>query len=84
MWLWLDRTAMDYTNWGLGETYGSRYGAIGARDGKWAAATERRRGYICKIPKGETIITMLPSSITDQSSTTESSTTEPCVILTVI
>ena len=70
MWLWLDRTAMDYTNWGLGETSGNRYGAIRAGDGKWAAAMDYRRGYICKIPKGETIITMLPCSITDQSSTT--------------
>ena len=68
---------MDYTNWGLGDTSGSRYGAITARDGKWVAATERRRGYICKIPKGETIITMMLSFIADQSSTTE-----PCVIIT--
>ncbi|KAM8728032.1 macrophage mannose receptor 1-like isoform 2-T2 [Acanthopagrus schlegelii] len=51
MWLWLDRTAMDYANWGLGETFRNRYGAIRAGDGKWATAMDYRRGYICKIPK---------------------------------
>ncbi|XP_020490895.2 macrophage mannose receptor 1-like [Labrus bergylta] len=50
-WLWLDKTVMDYTNWGPDEPEND-YGEIGASDGAWR--TGRRwhdRGYICETPK---------------------------------
>uniref|UniRef100_A0A3Q3MEK2 Mannose receptor, C type 1b n=1 Tax=Labrus bergylta TaxID=56723 RepID=A0A3Q3MEK2_9LABR len=54
-WLWLDKTVMDYTNWGPDEPEND-YGEIGASDGAWR--TGRRwhdRGYICETPKGSDI-----------------------------
>ncbi|XP_073347649.1 macrophage mannose receptor 1-like [Pagrus major] len=51
MWLWLDKTAMDYSNWDSRYPSGGRYGAIRARDGKWTASMGGHKGYICKIPK---------------------------------
>ncbi|XP_044077016.1 macrophage mannose receptor 1-like [Siniperca chuatsi] len=52
MWLWLDKTAMDYTNWGDGEPDSNTYGAIRAANGKWSTARPwYDRGYICKTSK---------------------------------
>uniref|UniRef100_UPI003AB09028 macrophage mannose receptor 1-like n=1 Tax=Centroberyx gerrardi TaxID=166262 RepID=UPI003AB09028 len=54
-WLWLDKTVMDYTNWGPDEPDDDSYGQI-LLDGTWR--TGRRwhdRAYICKTLKGETI-----------------------------
>lgn len=50
-WVWLDKTVMDYTNWGEEEPR-SDYGEVRASDGTWS--TGRRwhdRGYICETPK---------------------------------
>ncbi len=59
MWLWLDKSVMDYTNWAEGQPYSNNYGVIGARDGKWSAGSKwNDRPYICKTAKGETIILM--------------------------
>lgn len=57
MWLWLDRAALDYTNWGDYQPDDGSYGAIRASDGKWRTGNRwYDRSYICKTPKGETII----------------------------
>ncbi|XP_041658949.1 macrophage mannose receptor 1-like [Cheilinus undulatus] len=50
-WLWLDRRALDYTNWDHGEPYDRRYAALKISDGKWMSAMGQRRGFICKTPK---------------------------------
>uniref|UniRef100_UPI0037E78EBA macrophage mannose receptor 1-like n=1 Tax=Semicossyphus pulcher TaxID=241346 RepID=UPI0037E78EBA len=51
-WLWLDKSAMDYTNWNVGEPYDSRYGLIRSSDGKWKSeSSSYSRPYICKAPK---------------------------------
>ncbi|KAM6989317.1 LOW QUALITY PROTEIN: macrophage mannose receptor 1-like [Tautogolabrus adspersus] len=51
-WLWLDKAAMDYTNWDSGDSNDRSYGAIRVSDGKWIAAwSNRGRGFICKTPK---------------------------------
>ncbi|XP_042353142.1 macrophage mannose receptor 1-like isoform X2 [Plectropomus leopardus] len=50
-WKWLDKTVMDYTNWGIDEP-DDDYGEIGTSDGAWR--TGRRwhdRAYICETPK---------------------------------
>ncbi|KAF3698790.1 Macrophage mannose receptor 1 [Channa argus] len=50
-WKWLDKTVMEYTNWGPEEPEYD-YGEIGTSDGFWR--TGRRwhdRAYICKTPK---------------------------------
>ncbi|KAM3850433.1 macrophage mannose receptor 1-like [Diretmus argenteus] len=51
-WLWLDKTVMDYTNWGEDEPDSDTYGQIVSSDGTWR--TGRRwhdRAYICKTHK---------------------------------
>lgn len=58
MFRWLDKTAMDYTNWGGRSPYENSFGIIQTEDGIWR--TDNRwynRPYICKTPKGETNIT---------------------------
>ncbi|XP_047445681.1 macrophage mannose receptor 1-like isoform X2 [Mugil cephalus] len=50
-WLWLDKTVMDYTNWGVDEP-DSDYGSIRTSDGFWNSGRRwHDRGYICKTPK---------------------------------
>uniref|UniRef100_A0A8C3ALH3 Mannose receptor, C type 1b n=1 Tax=Cyclopterus lumpus TaxID=8103 RepID=A0A8C3ALH3_CYCLU len=52
IWLWLDKTAMDYTNWREFEQSASSYGSMTASDGKWTTGQRwYDRGYICKAPK---------------------------------
>ncbi|XP_068427308.1 macrophage mannose receptor 1-like [Clinocottus analis] len=52
IWKWLDRTAMDYTNWREPEQNPSSYGLINTADGKWTTGTGwYNRGYICKSSK---------------------------------
>lgn len=50
-WQWLDKTVVDFTNWGEEEPR-SDYGEVRSSDGKWS--TGRRwhdRAYICETPK---------------------------------
>ncbi|XP_038573591.1 macrophage mannose receptor 1-like [Micropterus salmoides] len=52
MWMWLDKTAMDYTNWGEGQYSSNSYGAIQIADGRWTTFRSRYdRPYICKTSK---------------------------------
>ncbi|XP_070774848.1 macrophage mannose receptor 1-like [Enoplosus armatus] len=52
MWLWLDKTAMDYNNWIVGQPNHNSYGSIRTTDGRWTTADRwYDRGYICKTPK---------------------------------
>uniref|UniRef100_A0A7N9AS74 Mannose receptor, C type 1b n=1 Tax=Mastacembelus armatus TaxID=205130 RepID=A0A7N9AS74_9TELE len=56
-WQWLDKTVMDYTNWDLDQPDRRDYGMIKVSDGKWKTGNKwNDRPYICKTPKGETII----------------------------
>ncbi|XP_042352881.1 macrophage mannose receptor 1-like isoform X2 [Plectropomus leopardus] len=53
-WQWLDKTAMDYTNWREGEPEGNNHDhvLIQVKDGTWTAAPQRyNRAYICKAAK---------------------------------
>uniref|UniRef100_A0A3Q2VRL7 Mannose receptor, C type 1b n=1 Tax=Haplochromis burtoni TaxID=8153 RepID=A0A3Q2VRL7_HAPBU len=55
-WLWVDRTAMGYTNWAEGQpfnmSFGSRTGEISTSDGTWKdIEIWDYRPYICKTPK---------------------------------
>ncbi|XP_039873788.1 macrophage mannose receptor 1-like isoform X1 [Simochromis diagramma] len=55
-WLWVDRTAMGYTNWAEGQpfnmSFGSRTGEISTSDGTWKdIGIWDYRPYICKTPK---------------------------------
>ncbi|XP_067462383.1 macrophage mannose receptor 1-like [Thunnus thynnus] len=51
-WLWLDKTIMDYTNWGEGEPGDQSYGRISTSDGTWKQSSSRfPKPYICKTPK---------------------------------
>ncbi|XP_069548054.1 macrophage mannose receptor 1-like [Brachyistius frenatus] len=51
-WLWLDKTVMDYTNWGEGEHDDDSFGAISTSNGIWKSDNkEYYRPYICKTPK---------------------------------
>uniref|UniRef100_A0A3B4GEA7 Macrophage mannose receptor 1-like n=1 Tax=Pundamilia nyererei TaxID=303518 RepID=A0A3B4GEA7_9CICH len=59
-WLWVDRTAMGYTNWAEGQpfnmSFGSRTGEISTSDGTWKdIEIWDYRPYICKTPKGKVI-----------------------------
>uniref|UniRef100_A0AAX7UUH1 Mannose receptor, C type 1b n=1 Tax=Astatotilapia calliptera TaxID=8154 RepID=A0AAX7UUH1_ASTCA len=59
-WLWVDRTAMGYTNWAEGQpfnmSFGSRTGEISTSDGTWKdIEIWNYRPYICKTPKGKVI-----------------------------
>ncbi|KAM6919049.1 macrophage mannose receptor 1-like [Xenentodon cancila] len=55
-WLWLDKTVLDYTNWG-GDTFErvySNYGGI-TTDGTWTTGSQwHDRPYICKTAKADT------------------------------
>uniref|UniRef100_A0A8C6TG71 Mannose receptor, C type 1b n=1 Tax=Neogobius melanostomus TaxID=47308 RepID=A0A8C6TG71_9GOBI len=52
-WQWLDKTLMDYTNWGEEEPR-SDYGEVRSSDGTWSTGRKwHDRAYICKTPKGE-------------------------------
>ncbi|XP_035764282.1 secretory phospholipase A2 receptor-like, partial [Neolamprologus brichardi] len=55
-WLWVDRTAMGYTNWAEGQpfnmSFGLRTGEISTSDGTWKdIEIWDYRPYICKTPK---------------------------------
>ncbi|XP_076004152.1 macrophage mannose receptor 1b isoform X2 [Genypterus blacodes] len=51
-WKWLDKTIMDYTNWGGDESDDDSYGAIASLDGKWRTGGRwHDKAYICKTPK---------------------------------
>ncbi|XP_028988342.1 macrophage mannose receptor 1 [Betta splendens] len=50
-WSWLDKTVMDYTNWGSDEPH-SDYGEIATIDGLWKSGRRwHDRAYICETPK---------------------------------
>ncbi|KAM8849997.1 macrophage mannose receptor 1-like isoform 2-T2 [Spinachia spinachia] len=52
IWRWLDKAAMDYTNWRNGDDMTKVYGAIRASDGGWTTGSGfHDRGYICKTLK---------------------------------
>ncbi|XP_035526281.1 macrophage mannose receptor 1-like [Morone saxatilis] len=51
-WLWVDRTVMDYTNWGEGQPNKHIHAVISTLNGTWKGDHERnKRAYICKTPK---------------------------------
>ncbi|XP_070700688.1 macrophage mannose receptor 1-like [Pempheris klunzingeri] len=52
IWLWLDKTPVDYSNWGEYQPDDSSYGVIRSSDGKWRTGNRwYDRGYICKVTK---------------------------------
>ncbi|TNN55461.1 Macrophage mannose receptor 1 [Liparis tanakae] len=52
VWKWLDKSAMDYTNWRPLDQSSSTYGSMTATDGTWVTGHRwYDRGYICKSPK---------------------------------
>ncbi|XP_041804377.1 macrophage mannose receptor 1-like [Chelmon rostratus] len=52
MWQWLDKTVMDYTNWGGSQSSDNSYGSIRSMDGQWSTGSRwYDRAYICKTPK---------------------------------
>lgn len=52
-WKWLDKTVLDYTNWGEDEPE-AYYGEIDSSDGSWKSGQRwHDRAYICKTPKGK-------------------------------
>ncbi|XP_056277834.1 macrophage mannose receptor 1-like [Pseudoliparis swirei] len=52
VWQWLDKTAMDYTNWRSLDQSSSSYGSMTATDGTWVTGHRwYDRGYICKTSK---------------------------------
>lgn len=52
-WAWLDKTVLDYINWGEDEP-DSDFGAITTKDGTWSSGRRwHDRAYICKTPKGK-------------------------------
>lgn len=51
---WLDRTPVDYTNWGRGYPIGNGVGAIKVEDGLWTTEyLHLNKAYICKTPKSK-------------------------------
>lgn len=51
-WQWLDKTVLDYTNWGANEP-DADYGEMVSSDGTWRSGKRwHDRAYICKTPKG--------------------------------
>ncbi|KAF3698791.1 Macrophage mannose receptor 1 [Channa argus] len=51
-WMWLDKTIMDYINWGEGQPDDRGFGSVVTADGTWKTSTESyRKPYICKTPK---------------------------------
>uniref|UniRef100_A0AAX7T5A0 Mannose receptor, C type 1b n=1 Tax=Astatotilapia calliptera TaxID=8154 RepID=A0AAX7T5A0_ASTCA len=55
LWKWLDKTAIDFINWGPNEPGGfGTYGAIASLDGSWTTGrVYSSKGFICKAPKGK-------------------------------
>ena len=53
MLLWLDKTVMDYTNWGYRSSQNMDFGAIQTEDGKWSLDKWDVKPYICKTQKGK-------------------------------
>lgn len=52
MWLWLDKTAMDYTNWREMDSTSGSYGAVLVKAGVWMTGQRwHEKGYICKTAK---------------------------------
>ncbi|XP_042352883.1 macrophage mannose receptor 1-like [Plectropomus leopardus] len=52
MWQWLDRTVMDFSNWGPYQPDSGTFGAIRISDGTWITGHKwYDRPYICKAPK---------------------------------
>uniref|UniRef100_H2T6P4 Mannose receptor, C type 1b n=1 Tax=Takifugu rubripes TaxID=31033 RepID=H2T6P4_TAKRU len=50
-WQWLDKTVLDYTNWGANEP-DADYGEMVSSDGTWRSGKRwHDRAYICKTPK---------------------------------
>uniref|UniRef100_A0A3B3BT12 Macrophage mannose receptor 1-like n=2 Tax=Oryzias melastigma TaxID=30732 RepID=A0A3B3BT12_ORYME len=51
-WKWVDRTVIDYANWGYRQPGSSPYGEIDTSDGIWKTGYSwNRRPYICKTRK---------------------------------
>ncbi|XP_076601189.1 macrophage mannose receptor 1-like [Chaetodon auriga] len=51
-WFWLDKTVMDYTNWGEAEPNYGNHGGISTSNGTWRTSKHHyNRPYICKTPK---------------------------------
>ncbi|XP_028283775.1 macrophage mannose receptor 1-like [Parambassis ranga] len=51
-WLWLDKTVMDYTNWGESQPGVSKHGGIVTSDGTWKTTNPQYgKPYICKTLK---------------------------------
>ncbi|XP_049454398.1 macrophage mannose receptor 1-like isoform X1 [Epinephelus fuscoguttatus] len=51
-WQWLDKIALDYTNWREDQPDINSFGLIKVIDGKWFTSDQRLdRGYVCKTPK---------------------------------
>uniref|UniRef100_A0A3Q3R8M6 C-type lectin domain-containing protein n=1 Tax=Monopterus albus TaxID=43700 RepID=A0A3Q3R8M6_MONAL len=52
-WMWIDNSAVDYTNWKTGMPKLESCVDINSDSGKWSTnSCSRYRSYICKIPKG--------------------------------
>lgn len=60
IWLWLDKTPVDYTNWREGQPDSGSYALMSPTDGRWTTGNRwYDRGYICKTPKSEIVILIL-------------------------
>lgn len=55
LWKWLDKTAIDFVNWGPNEPGDTGiYGAIASLDGSWTTGIAyNSKGFICKAPTGK-------------------------------
>lgn len=54
MLLWLDKVAMDYTNWDDRSFYNMDFGVVQSENGKWSLDNKwDRKPYICKTQKGK-------------------------------
>uniref|UniRef100_A0A3B3ZFI9 C-type lectin domain-containing protein n=1 Tax=Periophthalmus magnuspinnatus TaxID=409849 RepID=A0A3B3ZFI9_9GOBI len=55
MWMWIDNTVMDYTNWKPGMPTKEQCVEINSETGQWSTTScSRYRSYICKTPKSKT------------------------------
>lgn len=53
-WMWLDKTVMDYSNWGVYRRKDGKHGEIYSSSGTWTPRSKwSRRPYICKTAKGK-------------------------------